>query len=231
MRQLSEVINRIKESADETSKIVKTIEDIAFQTNLLALNAAVEAARAGEAGKGFAVVAEEVRNLAMRSAEAARSTSELIDGSVQNAVDGVSVNEQVYKNLEMINDEVRKVNEVMDEIAAASEQQTQGIEQINNAVDQLNQLTQQNAANSEESASTTQEISNQASQMKSMVSNFTLSRNMIQSNSTRDTNGAGPQKSTAVLNMNKRIPVVKAENIIPFDDVNDDGDDMILNSF
>ncbi len=176
MHQLSDVMNRIKQSADETAKIIKTIDDIAFQTNLLALNAAVEAARAGEAGKGFAVVAEEVRSLAMRSADAARTTAQLIEESVHNAEEGVLVNKKVYENLEHMNEEVRKVNEVMDEIAAASDQQAQGIDQINGAVDQLNQLTQQNAANSEESASTAQELSSQASQMLQMVAEFKLSR-------------------------------------------------------
>ncbi|MBN2008488.1 HAMP domain-containing protein [candidate division KSB1 bacterium] len=175
MQRLSDVMSRIKESSDKTGKVLKTIDDIAFQTNLLALNAAVEAARAGEAGKGFAVVAEEVRNLAMRSAEAAKNTSTLIQDAVQNAEEGVNVNDEVYRNLMAISDEVQKVNKVMNEIAVATAQQTQGINQINSAVDQLNQLTQQNAANSEESASTAEQLSSQANEMQHLVQSFKLS--------------------------------------------------------
>ena len=174
MTRLSGAVERIKESADQTAKIIKTIDEIAFQTNLLALNAAVEAARAGEAGKGFAVVAEEVRNLAMRSAEAARNTSELIEGSVKNAEEGVALNSEVLSNLEEISGQVNKVREVMGEIAAASEQQTQGVDQINVAVEQMNGLTQASAANSEESAAAAQELSSQAAVMLSLVEQFQL---------------------------------------------------------
>jgi len=175
MRRLSEAVGKIKASADETAKIVKTIDEIAFQTNLLALNAAVEAARAGDAGKGFAVVAEEVRNLAIRSAEAAKNTANLIEGSIKNAETGVGINQEVIGNLEEISGQVNKVTEVMGEIAAASDQQTQGIKQINVAVDQMNEVTQQVAANSEESASAAEELSSQAEEMKSMVGSFQLS--------------------------------------------------------
>lgn len=141
MQRLSEAVDKIKTSSDETAKIVKTIDEIAFQTNLLALNAAVEAARAGDAGKGFAVVAEEVRNLAMRSAEAAKNTADLIEGSVQNADSGVVLNQEVFANLEGINAETQKVGDVMSEIAAASEQQSEGVEQVNTAITQLDQIT------------------------------------------------------------------------------------------
>ncbi len=174
MRRLSSAIDRIKSSSDETAKIVKTIDEIAFQTNLLALNAAVEAARAGDAGKGFAVVAEEVRNLAMRSAEAAKNTADLIDESVKNAEGGVSINQEVLQNLEEINDQVRKITEVMGEIAAASDQQSQGIEQINTAVEQMNQLTQQTAASSEESSGAAEELTHQAAELNNVLSQFRL---------------------------------------------------------
>ncbi len=175
VQRLSEAMSRIKISSGETAKIVKTIDEIAFQTNLLALNAAVEAARAGEAGKGFAVVADEVRNLAMRSAEAAKSTASMIDESVKNAEEGVLLEQEVLENFQEINDHVNKVSEVMIEIAAASEQQSQGIDQVNIGVDQMNNVTQQNAANSEESSSAAQELSSQAEQMRSMVASFNLS--------------------------------------------------------
>jgi methyl-accepting chemotaxis protein len=172
MMRLSEAINRIKASSDSTAKIIKTIDEIAFQTNLLALNAAVEAARAGDAGKGFAVVAEEVRNLAMRSAEAAKNTATLIEESVKNSESGVALNQEVLKNLKDINDQVKKVGSVMAEIAEASEQQTRGIEQANAIIDQMTTTTQEVAANSQESASGAQELSAQADELKSMVHAF-----------------------------------------------------------
>ncbi len=177
MRRLSDAIDRIKASSDETAKIVKTIDEIAFQTNLLALNAAVEAARAGDAGRGFAVVAEEVRNLAMRSAEAAKTTANLIEESVKNAEGGVAINHEVLSNLDEINQQVRKVSEVMAEMAAASDQQSEGIDQITSAVEQMNLLTQQTAANSEESASAAEELAGQAEEMKRVLSHYRLNLN------------------------------------------------------
>ena len=158
MGELSGAIEAIKQSSDQTAKIVKTIDEIAFQTNLLALNAAVEAARAGEAGKGFAVVAEEVRALAMRSAEAAKTTSELIEGSVEKANGGVGLGQAVVERLGEIDQQVKKVREVVAEISASGEQQAQGIAQINVAVEQMNGVTQQMAANSEESAAAAEEL-------------------------------------------------------------------------
>ncbi|RMF94095.1 MAG: methyl-accepting chemotaxis protein, partial [Nitrospinota bacterium] len=174
MQRLSEAIARIKNSADETTKVVQAIDDIAFQTNLLALNAAVEAARAGEAGKGFAVVAEEVRNLAMRSAEAAKSTARLIEESMHNAEEGVILNQEVLQNLEAINVQVEQVSTVMAEIAASSNQQQQGLEQIKMAMEEINQITQQNAAHSEETASAAEELSGQAELLQKLVATFHL---------------------------------------------------------
>ncbi len=175
MKRLVDAIDKIKASSDATAKIVKTIDEIAFQTNLLALNAAVEAARAGDAGKGFAVVAEEVRSLAMRSAEAAKTTANLIEESVKNSENGVAINQEVMKNLVEINEQVNKVSEVMSEIAASSDQQSQGVEQVNTAVEQVNRVTQQTAANAEESASAAEELAAQAAEMKDTVSSFSLS--------------------------------------------------------
>jgi len=175
MKRLSEAITKIKASSDSTARIVKTINEIAFQTNLLALNAAVEAARAGDAGRGFSVVAEEVRNLAMRSAEAARSTSALIEESVRNAEAGVTINQDVVGSLSQIATQVVAMRNTLAEIAAASEQQSLGLHQVNSAVEQINQVTQETAASAEECASAAYELNRQADEMKRMVSTFRLS--------------------------------------------------------
>ncbi|HEY3325190.1 MAG TPA: methyl-accepting chemotaxis protein [Planctomycetota bacterium] len=169
MHRMAEAINRIKTSSDQTAKIVKTIDEIAFQTNLLALNAAVEAARAGDAGKGFAVVAEEVRNLAQRSAEAAKNTATLIEESQKNSEHGVSVANEVAGVLKQIVTAAQKVTQLISEVAAASEEQSKGIDQVNIAVSQMDKVTQSNAANAEESASASEELSAQAGELGALV--------------------------------------------------------------
>jgi methyl-accepting chemotaxis protein len=174
MQKMSDSIARIKESSDSTARIVKTIDEIAFQTNLLALNAAVEAARAGDAGKGFAVVAEEVRNLAMRCAEAAKNTATLIEESVKNAEGGVQINREVIQNLDEIQSNVHQVADVINRIAAASEQQSQGATQITTAIEQMNVLTQQLASSAEESAASGEHLSNEARNMHEMIGQFRL---------------------------------------------------------
>ncbi len=169
MTQLTEAIGAIKESSDETAKIINTIDEIAFQTNMLALNAAVEAARAGNAGQGFAVVAEEVRSLAQRSAEAASSTSEMIAGAVQNAENGVRVAGETSEVFERITVQAEKVARLVGSIASASNEQAEGIDQVSTAVGQMDQVTQGNAANAEESASAAEELSSQAEELNGMV--------------------------------------------------------------
>ncbi len=174
MVQLKEAIDAIKASSDETSKIVKTIDEISFQTNMLALNAAVEAARAGDAGKGFAVVAEEVRSLAQRSAEAAKTTAELIDGAGRNVDKGVTFTENVQVILTEINEGSSKVTDLITEIAAASKEQSEGISQITTAVDGMNRVTQENAASSEESSAAASELNGQVVQLRDMIGEFDL---------------------------------------------------------
>ncbi len=173
MVKLTDAINEIKGSSDSTAKIIKTIDEIAMQTNLLALNAAVEAARAGEAGRGFAVVAEEVRNLAQRSAEAAKDTAHLIVGSQQNSDNGVTLAEEASKAMDAITDSAAKVAGLVAEISAANGEQAQGIEQVNNAVAQMDGVTQNNAANAEETASASEELSGQAQGLNTIVAELT----------------------------------------------------------
>jgi len=179
MTRMDGAIKDIQKSSDETAKIIKVIDEIAFQTNLLALNAAVEAARAGEAGKGFAVVAEEVRNLAMRSAEAAKNTSNLIEQSVNNSRNGVQICGEVKAALDEIVGAIAKTTDLVGEIAAASKEQAQGVDQINTAVSQMDKVTQQNAANAEESASASEELNAQAESMNQVVDQLVILVNGI----------------------------------------------------
>jgi methyl-accepting chemotaxis protein len=169
MTLMAEAIGEVTRSSEESGKIIKTIDEIAFQTNLLALNAAVEAARAGEAGAGFAVVASEVRNLAMRAAEAARSTSELIEKTLKSVQTGneltVATQEAFRKNREI----AEKIGHLVDEIAIASQEQAQGIAQVSKAVADMDRVTQQNAANAEESAAAAEDMNGEAVKMKTSV--------------------------------------------------------------
>ena len=172
MQEMSKAMAEIKGASDDIAKIIKTIDEIAFQTNILALNAAVEAARAGEAGMGFAVVAEEVRNLAQRSAQAAKETADKIENSILKSQRGTDLNAKVTVSLEQIAVKARKVDEIVAEIASASNEQSQGINQVNTAVSQMDKVTQSNAASAEESASAAEELSAQANSLKAAVSDL-----------------------------------------------------------
>ncbi|MFA6411061.1 MAG: methyl-accepting chemotaxis protein [Syntrophales bacterium] len=169
IENMADTVREVTSKSEETGKIIKTIDEIAFQTNLLALNAAVEAARAGEAGAGFAVVAEEVRNLALRAAEAAKNTSVLIENTIQvvrrNSELTDATREGFKENVEI----AMKLGTLVDEIAAASDEQAQGINQISKAVHEMDKVVQQNAANAEESASASEEMSAQAQTMREIV--------------------------------------------------------------
>jgi len=169
MSELTDSMGAIAKASDETSKIIKTIDEVAFQTNLLALNAAVEAARAGEAGAGFAVVADEVRNLAIRAAEAAKNTTVLIQRTVDEISKGDDLVSSTNEAFGKVQESAGKVGELVAEIAAASNEQSQGIGQINTAVTEMDKVVQQNAATAEESASASEEMNAQAEEMKSIA--------------------------------------------------------------
>jgi len=174
MEEMVIAMGEINQAGQNINKIIKVIDEIAFQTNLLALNAAVEAARAGQHGKGFAVVAEEVRNLAARSAKAAKETAEMIEGSVEKARNGTQVAERTAEALDRVVVGITKASDLVSEIAAASQEQALGIGQVNIGLSQIDQVIQQNTAGAQESAATSEELAAQAEHLAAMLKRFVL---------------------------------------------------------
>ncbi len=230
MDQLIISMKEISTASEETSKIIKTIDEIAFQTNLLALNAAVEAARAGEAGAGFAVVADEVRNLAMRAAQAAKNTAELIEGTVKKVNDGSALVTTTNDAFSKVAETSGKVGELVAEISEASKEQSEGIEQVNLAITEMDKVVQQNAANAEESASASEEMNAQAEQLRDYVGellmmvtgkkdqNISKGKNRTIKPVSHHLNSSSPGKKKMLSHTTKEV---RPDQVIPFDDDED----------
>lgn len=169
MLKMSSSMTNLKNSSNEIAKIIKVIDEIAFQTNILSLNAAVEAARAGDAGKGFAVVAEEVRNLAQRSAQAAKDTTVIIESNIDLSENSVNIAKAVKDSVESIAEQANKVSDLLEEISVATNEQAQGVEQINKAVSQMEMALQSNAATADQSASASRSLQEQAINVRDIV--------------------------------------------------------------
>lgn len=219
MGELKRSMEEISKASAETSKIIKTIDEIAFQTNLLALNAAVEAARAGgEAGAGFAVVADDVRNLAMRAGTAAKNTADLIEGTVKKVKNGSELVTRTYAAFDEVTNGTGKAEKLVGEIATASHEQFQGIEQVNKAVAEMDRVVQRNAANAEESASASEELNAQAAQTEGFVEELVY---LI------DGNGNGVSKPQKENTLDPRDVISKEKRLVVFPKNRVDSDRMI----
>jgi len=227
MDKLIVSMDDISKASEETSKIIKTIDEIAFQTNLLALNAAVEAARAGEAGAGFAVVADEVRNLAMRAADAAKSTAELIEGTVKKVSDGSELVSTTNEAFGQVAESSSKVGDLVAEISEASKEQSNGIEQVNLAITEMDKVVQQNAANAEESASASEEMNAQAEQLRDYVGDLVQ---LVTGKKEKDNGSSRTSSMKSVVNhpqparsgkkkmLANDTKEIRPDQVIPFDD-------------
>jgi len=206
MERLNEAVIEIQGSSNETAKILKDIDEIAFQTNLLALNAAVEAARAGEAGKGFAVVAEEVRNLAQRSAESAKKTAQLIESSQASSLRGVSLANETADAIGKITEVSNKIAIIVAEITTAAEEQARGVTQVNSAIGNMDQVTQANAAGAEELAASSEELNSQSLTMHDLMNDLA---EIIGGEKARSENVQKHQKTMEIISQRKTTRVKK----------------------